>query len=304
MLRCIMCGMRFQHFLATVCPTLAAAAILVATALVETGAAQVSAGRGDRNIAPVYEGWEQNPDGSFSLVFGYFSRNWDAVDVPIGPHNAIEPGGPDQGQPTHFYPQRTRFLFRIRVPHDFGNRELVWTLVVRGKAERAYGTLHPDYFIDDAVLQANTGGPLTGASNDAPVLTVAGEPTRQVMAGSPVTLTAVASDDGIPEPNPMPPIGTSVAGVPHNAEGLRFSWFVYRGSGRVTFDPPQFSAWEDLRDGRNSPYSMGWETPPVPPDGKGVVRATFEEPGTYVLRALAHDGGLSSAADVTFVVGR
>lgn len=297
-------GTRFARSFAAVCTGLVATAILLLTALQDTGTAQVSARRQDRNIVPVYEGWEQNPDGSFNLVFGYFSRNWDELDVPVGPHNAIEPGGPDRGQPTHFYPQRTRFLFRIRVPHDFGGNEIVWTLVTRGQTERAYGTLHPDYFIDDAVLQANTGGPLTGAANEAPVLAVEGERTRQVAAGSAVALTALASDDGVPAPSPMPPIGTSVAGVPHNAEGLRFSWFVYRGAGKVSFDPPQFSAWEDLRDGRNSPYSMGWQTPPVPPEGKWVVRATFEEPGDYVLRALAHDGGLSRSADVTFVVTR
>ncbi len=100
----------------------------------------------------------------------------------------------------------------------------------------------------------------------------------------------------------MPPIGTRVAGVPHNAEGLRFSWFVYRGAGTVTFDPPQFGAWEDLRDGRNSPYSMGWQTPPVPADGRWLVRVTFGKPGTYVLRGLAHDGGLTTHQDVTFNV--
>jgi len=78
---------------------------------------------------------------------------------------------------------------------------------------------------------------------------------------------------------------------------------VYRGAGsKVTFDPPQFEAWEDYRDGRNSPYSEGWEPPPVPADGKWAVRATFSEPGTYVLRCLAHDGGLSTAEDVTVVV--
>ena len=30
-----------------------------------------------QNIAPVYEGWEQNTDGSFNLVFGYMNRNWE-----------------------------------------------------------------------------------------------------------------------------------------------------------------------------------------------------------------------------------
>jgi hypothetical protein len=37
-----------------------------------------------QNIAPVYEGWEQNADGSFNLVFGYMNRNWEEeIDVPL-----------------------------------------------------------------------------------------------------------------------------------------------------------------------------------------------------------------------------
>src|SRR5215471_8199740 len=47
------------------------------------------------NIAPVYEGWEQNADGSFDLIFGYFNRNWNEwINVPVGAANSIEPGGP------------------------------------------------------------------------------------------------------------------------------------------------------------------------------------------------------------------
>ncbi len=287
---------------AAACTTLVVTIALFVAAFVGTSA-QIP--RTHLNVVPVYEGWERNPDGSFNLMFGYFNRNWDEeIDVPIGPNNAIEPGGPDQGQPTHLYPRRNRFLFRIHVPKDFGKKELVWTLTTNGKTQRAYGTLHPDYFIDDRVFQANSGEP-SGGTNAAPVLKVDGEQTRQVKVGNPVTLTAHASDDGFPKPTPMRPPGTGgVSGFPVTATGLRLSWFVYRGAGKVTFDPPQFSAWEEDRDGRNSPYSTGWVTPPVPADGTWVVRATFAEPGTYVLRALAHDGGLFASRDLTVVVER
>ena len=33
-----------------------------------------------------------------------------------------------------------------------------------------------------------------------------------------------------------------------------------------------------------------------------VARATFAEPGTYVIRALAHDGGLWASQDITVIV--
>jgi hypothetical protein len=93
-------------------------------------------------------------------------------------------------------------------------------------------------------------------------------------------------------------------GTPNSATGLRLSWFVYRGTGHVSFDPPQIEVWEDYRDGTNSPWSTGWRTPPAPPQGKWVSQVTFSEPGTYVLRCLAHDGGLMTSEDVTFVVSR
>src|SRR5439155_15062314 len=161
----------------------------------------------------------------------------------------IDPGGPDQGQPTHFYPRRNRFVFRVRVPRDFGKKELVWTLTSHGKTERAYGSLNPDYYIDEKVLHANNGV-LNDIKNAAPVLRIEGEQTRHVKVGAPVTLTAIATDDGMPKPTPMPPPGNRQGfHFPMSAGGLRFSWFVYRGAGTVTFDPPQFEAWEDDRDG-------------------------------------------------------
>ena len=265
-----------------------------------------------QNIAPAYEGWEKNPDGSFDLVFGYFNRNWDErIDLPVGPDNSIEPGGPDQGQPTHFYPRRNRFVFRIRVPADFGDQELVWTLTSRGKTERAYATLLIDYFIDDTVIMNNKGAGGQGGGaynlegNKPPDLRVDGDTTRTVAVGEPVSLTAFASDDGIPKPRTVLTNRSFARVTPDSSSGLRLSWFVYRGAGTtVTFDPPQSVVWEDFRDGANSAWAAGWEPPPVPPDGKWVVSATFSEPGTYVIRALADDGGLMSHEDVTVVVNR
>ena len=121
--------------------------------------------------------------------------------------------------------------------------------------------------------------------------------------GQPVALTAVATDDGKPKPRPMPAflVGQSHF-VPNSATGLRLTWFKYRGAGKVEFNPPQTKVWEDCRDGGDSPWSAGWRTPPVPPGNKWTVRATFSEPGTYVLRALAHDGGLIDYDDVTVTV--
>jgi hypothetical protein len=302
--------MRMRSALVAGCVMAAAACFAVAS---RAGAQVQMTGQ---DVVPVYEGWEQNEDGSFNLVFGYFNRNWEEdLDVPIGPDNTIQPGEPDQGQPTHFLPRRNRFLVRIRVPKDFGNKEVVWTLTSRGKTTRAYATLKPDYFIDDLVIMNNNGagGPGGGSpdthGNKPPKLEVVdGQKSRRVKVGEPVMLAAVATDDGKPRTRPMPAAQSEAAraarGTPNSATGLRLSWFVYRGAGKVIFESPQIETWEDYRDGTNSPWSAGWRTPPTPPENKWETRVTFAEPGTYVLRCQAHDGGLSATEDVTFVVTR
>ncbi|MCY4120677.1 MAG: hypothetical protein OXG72_07125 [Acidobacteria bacterium] len=263
-----------------------------------------------QTISPAYEGWERNDDGSFNLVFGYMNRNWEEeIDVPIGPDNSIEPGGPDQGQPTRFHPRRNRFIFRIRVPADFGDKELVWTLTANGQTERAYGTLKRDYFIDNLVIQANYGaGGAAGSTpelpdNQPPTLEIEGERERTVSAGEPLPLAVLSTDDGKPRarsiasnPRYPRPITTDTA------TGHRLSWFVYRGAGQVTFDPAQIKVWEDTRDNVDSPWSPGWKTPEPPEDGRWVTEATFAEPGDYVLRAIAHDGGLATTADIAVTV--
>jgi hypothetical protein len=261
------------------------------------------------NIAPVYEGWEQNADDSYDLIFGYFNRNWNEwIDVPVGAANTIEPGGPDLGQPTHFLPRRNQFVFRVRVPKDFGNRELVWTLTTNGKTEKAYATLKPDYVVNATVMAANFGaGGQTGTVPDlvggvGPVLKVEGERTRRVKVGEPLSLIAIATDDGKPRARPLPALIGSNRTVPNSATGLRLVWIKYRGSGAVTFDPPQFTAWEDTRDGANSPWAAGWRTPPIPPDNKWQVQATFKSPGEYVLRCIAHDGALTATENTIVVV--
>ena len=291
--------------------TLAGAAMAVALfGGVAPAGAQVAATEGQR-IAPAYEGWEQNDDGSFNLVFGYFNRNWDEEsDVSVGLDNHLEPGSPDQGQPTRFLPRRNRHVFRVRVPHDFGTQEVVWTLTSHGQTERAYGTLHPDYFLNDIAIMNNNGagGPAGGAynifGNQRPVLEV--ETTQQARVEQPVLLPARANADGIPKPRAMAPprLGSARggAGTPNSASGLRVAWMVYRGAGDVTFEPHQFKVWEDYREGADSPWAPGWKTPKPPPDDTWIVRATFSKPGTYILRCLAHDGGLATHRDLTITV--
>src|SRR5438128_10691576 len=167
-----------------------------------------------QSVSPSYEGWMPNEDGSFTLYFGYMNSNWlEEFDVPVGPDNAIEPGGPDQGQPTHFYPRRNPFLFTIRVPKDFGIKELIWTLKTHDKTEKAYASLKTDYQIDRQVISTEVGGDFGNLRDELrynipPELEVQGEARRSVKVGEPLTLVALAGDpdnlparrDGKPQP--------------------------------------------------------------------------------------------------------
>ena len=138
-------------------PTLSCA-VLLTLAVVPRSSGQIQYQSG-QNIAPAFEGWEENSDGSFNLLFGYLNRNFqEKLYIPIGPDNTVDPGGPDQGQPTYFLPRRNRHVFRVRVPKDFGNKEMVWTITAHGKTERVYGTLNPDYVLDAHVLYRNNTG--------------------------------------------------------------------------------------------------------------------------------------------------
>ncbi len=161
-----------------------------------------------QNVAPAYEGWEQGADGAKYFLFGYMNRNWEEeLDVPIGPDNSFNPGDADQGQPTHFLPRRNRFVFRVRVPSGFSEKdELVWTLTTHGKTEKAYATLRPDYIVDDVVKASETGALGAGTSspevrsNRPPSVRVEELKARTVKVGDWVTLTAEVKDDGIPKP--------------------------------------------------------------------------------------------------------
>ena len=268
---------------------------VAAVVSVVSGSSQEMFSRG-QNVAPVFEGWEQNSDGAFTMVFGYMNRNWDEhLQIPIGPENAIEPGGPDLGQPTRFLPRRNQSVFRVEVPKDFGAKELVWTLTAYDKTERVYATLKQEYTLEDYGMNVGEFDEAPRAGNKAPIVDV--EPNLTARVGKPLPLTALVSDDGIPEAKPAPSrIEPGFSG----AMGLRVAWYPYRTAGRVTFDPPQFKVYQDFRS--DSPWTPGWVPPPVPPDGTFSVTANFAAAGTYVLRVMAHDGRLKTDRAITVMV--
>jgi hypothetical protein len=260
-----------------------------------------------QDVQPVFEGWSRRPDGSFAMHFGYLNRNYvEEPSIPVGPNNSVEPGGPDRGQPTVFRPRTNRNLFTVVVPKDWGKKELIWTLTVNGKTEKAYGWLQPEWEIDPA------GGANLGGRNDpelkankAPSVTVNTAPS--VALPGTLTLTASYTDDGLPKPamtkkaaigQETPALLQGGVDAPVNVpqvagpsrrrdpsaapvvQGPTVSWIVWRGPAGVSFEP---------------------RTGPVK-DGKAQTVATFSKPGEYVLRAIASDRALSASHDVTVTV--
>src|SRR6187401_2549690 len=103
---------------------LGAMALAVTVAGPTRGLAQVDGLKGpellmhpqyERNqpVSPVFEGWTENADGTHTLSFGFFNRNSaQAVEIPIGPNNFIEPAIFNGNQPTSFPIIRTGFVGR------------------------------------------------------------------------------------------------------------------------------------------------------------------------------------------------
>jgi len=280
-----------------------------------------------QNVVPVYEGWERNKDGSFNMVFGYMNRNYEEqMDIPVGSNNMLSPGAPDQGQPSHFYRRRQQFVFKIKVPKDWGKQDLVWTLTSRGKTEKAFGTLEPIWELGNLVYQENRGGPgvlsWPEEPNEAPSAEMVGPAQRTVTLPETLTLTIQVSDDGHPKPRAR---RAGPAGVFRDSDGgaiptggrseampvkesplsqavvkldpgvrLGVNWVLYRGPAAVKFDPMRVAVVKTPPPG----------TEPVVErlEGRATTTVTFTEPGNYRLRAYADDGVLTTPIDVNVIV--
>ncbi len=113
-----------------------------------------------QSVTPAFEGWFRNPDGTFSIMVGYYNRNLkQALDIPIGPDNKFEPGEVDRGQPTHFMPGRGWGPFVVVVPKDFGDKELTWTLTVNGQTNTVPINIRPPWEIAPFIDALNNTPP-------------------------------------------------------------------------------------------------------------------------------------------------
>ena len=227
------------------------------------------------SVTGAFEGWFKNPDGTFSLLLGYFNRNTSQeLDIPIGPENRIEPGGPDRGQPTHFLPGRGWGMFAVKVPADFCDNKITWTIVANGQNTVIPASLKPDYEISP-FEEAAVGNmpPVIGFEEHGP--TVQGPRglivERSVQFGSPLTITAWVSDDA--------KLTTSSGARPKNlGPPVTLRWSKYRGPGTVTFTKERPEVVKVDRKDVALAFS-----------GKATTSVTFSEPGDYMLHLTAND---------------
>jgi len=277
-----------------------------------------------QNVVPVYEGWERNADGSFSMVFGYMNRNYEEeLDIPVGPDNnfrteasgtVTEPRVADQGQPTHFYPRRQQFMFRVNVPKDWtpcpangsspSCKDLVWSLTARGKTEKAYGSLWPVWEIDYHVYQQNRAGPgELGEKDQAPTMALVGSPTRTIKAGQPLAIAVTVKDDGLPTPRATRS-GSATAPAAGRGGGAGTAQRENPTSqGVVRLDPGMGLGVVWVVHRRSGPANVKFEPAKVKvASGQASTSVTIDKPGTYVLRGYADDGVLLDSTDVTVTV--
>lgn len=244
-----------------------------------------------RGVVPYLEGWLKNPDGTFDFVFGYLNRNTEEeLTIPVGPGNSVMPDGPDRGQPTYFHTRRHPRIFRVRVPADWGDKAITWSITANGVTEKVVSKLLVSEEINERMLIANGNNTMRLDEEDPnQPPNVAIPPVGEPAAGAPVTLTALVTDDGLPKPR-APVAGKPTApasrfqsqrnSTSNAMVGLRLTWVVYRGPAKVMFD--------------TNPIRVTTE--------KTVTTAHFFSPGTYRLIAIANDGRLSTQKEVTVTV--
>ena len=229
------------------------------------------------SVTGAFEGWFYNPDGSRSFLVGYYNRNSkQELDIPIGPNNRIEPGGPDRGQPTHFLPGRQWGMFSVPAPKDFKPTDsYTWTLAVNGQTTSIPLRMKSDYVMSPftEIAVGNTPPVIRfeqgGKGIQGPLADLTTAPSRTTSVSAPLTLDLWAADDmkytngtSAPLTTPRPPVTVTLT--------------KYRGPGEVTFD-------------KAKPTVEKLPAEDAAFNGKATAHVKFSEAGDYVLHVTMND---------------
>jgi hypothetical protein len=229
-----------------------------------------------QSVTPAFEGWYPNPDGTANILIGYYNRNLkETLDIPVGPNNKVEPGGPDRGQPTHFLPGRQWGVFTVTVPKDFGpDKKITWTIVSNGKTTSIPVGLNPLWVISPFKDATSNTPPFIGFNAGGPF---AQGPPRGIFTSmtaevnKPLALpTWLADDANIP---------TSMAAFVKMIPMVSVSWVKFRGPGEVKFESEKPKVEKAEFKG---PAGANFT-------GKAATTATFDQAGEYVLEIVAND---------------
>jgi len=268
------------------------------------------------SVTPAFEGWYFDKDGSVRLLVGYFNRNTkQEFDIPVGPNNRIEPGGPDMGQPTHFGTGRGWGVFSIPVAKDFGDKKLTWTIVANGFTNTI--TLHTkaDYVVEPFEDAANKNTPpKIKFKESGDIFTGAPKGIAEkysATVGTPLPITVWVTDEGpkinIPE-NTGRGRGRGRGAAAGGDAGAGDAAGRGRGGdqaaagrgagGRAgapglpegfTPPPPLAINWSKFRGPGDVKFDNVRPSIDRAANGKSTVNATFSAPGDYVLRIEGND---------------
>jgi hypothetical protein len=226
-----------------------------------------------QSITGAFEGWFPNSDGTFSILVGYYNRNAkQVIDIPPGPNNKIEPGGPDMGQPTHFLTGRQWGVFTIVVPKNFGDKRFTWTITANGKTTQIPLDINTLWEVSPFIEASGNTPPFIGFSESGPFV--------NGPKGQTTTLT-----DTIPEPLPLNVWLADDAKSPPGLGGrgrgsaVTIAWSKFRGPGEVKFEKERPAVEKaEFKAPQGTEFT-----------GKASTTATFTDPGDYILKIVAND---------------
>jgi hypothetical protein len=236
-----------------------------------------------QRVAPFFDGFYENADGTITLSFGYSNFNREeTIEIPLGPDNFIEPKQFDGRQPTSFpvtpgtgptgaRRDRERGVFTVTVPATFKG-DVVWTLRHAGQTHKvpgrsktgAYGLRWPMAMGSIPPLLRFIPPTAAGGPAGRGPVGIESAPLEATV-GTPLSVTIWTKDDSqrdkeieVKERGPARP-------------AINVTWYKHSGPGPVAFNPQKSSL--------------------VELEGSATSAITFKEPGTYTLRVRADNFG-------------
>lgn len=260
-------------------------------------------------VAPFFDGWYANPDGTVTLSFGFSNQFKRTVEIPLGPDNVVTPKEFDGRQPTVFpvpapdaigvggatagvasvqagdapkkpaprptitnnY-ERERGAFTITVPANYAG-DVVWTLRYQGQIFSVPARTKAAAYQLSWPMAMGSTPPLVRFQQGGPSGRGPSgvQSSVQAKVGVPVELRLLVHDDAVHEKEPVPVKRDLIP-------SMNINWFVHAGAlASVSFAPAKVSVKDPL--------------------GTATTSVVFAAPGEYTVRARVDTfGNIDSAS--------